>query len=134
MPGVFYGWPIAVASSLQSFAVLGVGFYCMAVFLDALCNERGWSRTEVSFATSLYFVTTGIAGIWVGRSVDRHGARGWIAAGALVMALSLVAIGRVDAPRQLLWLYPIFALGLAMCGPVPMGAITTRWWPAAASP
>jgi MFS family permease len=128
LPRVYYGWPIAVASSLQSFVVVGVGFYGMAVFLDALCTERGWPRTLVSFATTLYFVTTGIAGTAIGRSVDRRGARGWIAAGALVMALSLVAIGRVDAPGQLVWLYPIFALGFSMCGPVPMGAITTRWF------
>jgi MFS family permease len=128
MPRVYYGWPIAVASSLQSFVVVGVGFYGMAVFLDALCTERGWSRTEVSFATSLYFVTSGVAGIGIGRSVDRRGARGWIVAGALVMAIALLAIGRVDAPGQLFGLYPLLALGFSMCGPVPMGAITTRWF------
>ena len=129
-PGAFYGWFIVAGGSLLSFVVVGVGFYGMAVFLDGLCNERGWSRTSVSFATSLYFVTTGLAGSLIGRSVDRHGARGWIAAGALVMGLALVLIGQVDAPWQLYLVYPLLGCGFAMTGGVPSNAIITRWFTA----
>lgn len=129
-PRAFYGWTIAVAVSFVSFVVVGVGFYGLAVFLDALCTERGWSRAEVSFATTLYFVTSGVAGTLVGRSVDRHGPRVWIAAGAVVMAGGLLAVGRVDSAAQLAVVYPILALGFAMTGAVPSGALITRWFAA----
>jgi sugar phosphate permease len=125
---VFYGWAIAGALSGLSFIVVGVGFYGMAVFLDALCAERGWSRTSVSFATTLYFVTSGVSGSWIGRSVDRRGPRVWIAAGAVVMAVALLGVGRVTAPWQLLLVYPLLALGFAMTGSVPTSAIITRWF------
>jgi MFS family permease len=115
---------------LNSFIVVGIGFYAMAVFLDALCAERGWSRTSVSFATTLYFVTTGLVGPFVGRGVDRFGPRLWIAIGAMVMAGSLLAVGRVDAPWQLWGVYPVLAIGFAMAGALPASAIVTRWFTA----
>lgn len=127
-PRVYYGWILAVGVSLQSFMVVGVGFYGMAVFLDALCSEQGWNRTSVSFATTLYFVTTGLAGPWVGRAVDRYGPRRWMAAGSLVMASGLLGVGTVTAPWQLGLVYPLLAVGFAMTGAVPSSAIVTRWF------
>ena len=127
-PGVFYGWPVVAGTSVLSCIVVGVGFYGLAVFLDALCTERGWSRPAVSFATTLYFVTSGIAGSVIGRSVDRRGPRPWIAAGGIVMAVAVLAIGQVEAAWQLVVVYPLLAVGFAMTGPVPTGALITRWF------
>lgn len=127
-PRVYYGWILAVGASLQAFMVVGVGFYAMAVFLDALCSEHGWTRTSVSFATTLYFVTTGLVGPWVGRVVDRHGPRRWIATGSLVMAGGLLGVGAVTEPWQLWVVYPVLAVGFAMTGAVPSSAIVTRWF------
>jgi MFS family permease len=91
-------------------------------------RDRGWDTSSVSLATSLYFITSAIAGTAVGRSVDRRGARGWLVAGACVMALALVGIGQVDAPWQLYFAYPVLAVGFAMTGSVPTSAIITRWF------
>ncbi len=128
LPDVYYGWVIAVGASLLSFLVVGIGFYGMAVFLDALCSERGWPKASVSFATTLYFVTSGLAGPLIGRSVDRHGARTWIGVGSIVMALALLAIGRVGVPWQLALAYPLLAMGFSMAGGIPSSAIVTRWF------
>ncbi len=127
-PGHYYGWILALGASLNAFIVVGIGFYAMAVFLDALCSERGWPRTQVSFATTLYFVTTGLVGPWVGRAVDRTGPRIWIAAGSLVMAGALIGVGRVSQPWQLWAVYPLLAVGFAMAGAIPAAAIITRWF------
>src|SRR5262245_56176232 len=101
-PHAFYGWFIATGLACLSSVVVGVGFYGMAVFLDALVSERGFPRAQVSLATTLYYVGTGVAGSLVGRSVDRHGARAWIATGTAVMALALLALGRVTRAGELL--------------------------------
>jgi sugar phosphate permease len=128
LPGVFYGWFIAAAGACISFMVVGVGFYGMAVFLDALCVERGWPRTSVSFATTLYFVMSGLGGSLIGRSVDRRGSRYWMLAGSVLMALGLVALGRVESIPQLIGVYLVLASGFAMTGPVPSSALITRWF------
>lgn len=128
MPGVFYGWVVTVGISLVSLVVVGIGFYGLTLFLNSFVRDRGWDTSTVSLATSLYFITSAIAGTAVGRSVDRRGARGWLVAGACVMALALVGIGQVDAPWQLYFAYPALALGFAMTGSVPTSAIITRWF------
>jgi MFS family permease len=127
-PGAFYGWSIAVGLACLSSVVVGVGFYGMTVFLDTLVSERGWPRAQVSLATTLYFVGTGVAGALIGRSVDRHGARVWIAAGTSLMALALLALGRIDDPGQLLPVYLLLAVGFAMTGNVTTSAVLTRWF------
>jgi MFS family permease len=128
LPRVYYGWILAVGASLNAFIVVGIGFYAMAVFLDALCGERSWTRTSVSFATTLYFITTGLVGPLIGRGVDRAGPRVFIALGAPVMAGALLAVGRVEEPWQLWIVYPVLAIGFAMTGAVPASAIVTRWF------
>ncbi len=121
---------MAIGCGLLSFVVVGIGFYGLVVFLDALVAEHGWDRESVAAATSLYWVVTGFAGIPIGRGVDRFGARGFLLAGVLVMAVSLVLIGRVQAPWQIFPLYVVLAIGFSLAGSIPSGAIITRWFAA----
>jgi sugar phosphate permease len=127
-PGLYYGWIVALGCGVLSFATVGIGFYGMGVFLDALTAERGLGRAEVAGPTSLYFVTAGLAGIGVGRLVDRRGARGAIVAGALLMALCLVALGRLREARSLWFVYPLMAVGFSLSTSIPINAIVTRWF------
>ena len=128
LPTVYYGWVVALGSGLLSFATVGIGFYGMAVFMDGLTGVGGLSKTAVAAPTSLYFMTSGVAGIFIGRFVDRHGARGSIVAGSLLMAACLVALGRVTEARTLWVLYPVMALGFAASTSIPTNAIITRWF------
>jgi MFS family permease len=127
-PGVFYGWWVALGACLISFVCAGVGFYSQGVLLDALCHERGWSRASVSGATSAYFVVSGVAGLAVGRGVDRFGSRTFIALGAPVLAGALLGIGRVESQPMLYLCAFAMALGAALAGPVPTASIVTRWF------
>jgi MFS family permease len=127
-PGVFYGWWVALGACLISFVCAGVGFYSQGVLLDALCHEHGWSRASVSGATSLYFVVSGVAGLGVGRGVDRFGSRTFIAVGAPVLAAALVGIGRAESEPMLYVCAFAMALGVALAGPVPTSSIVTRWF------
>jgi len=127
-PRLFYGWWVALGACLISFVCAGVGFYSQGVLLDALCHERGWSRATVAGATSVYFVVTGVAGLPVGRGVDRVGSRAFIAVGAPLLALSLLGVGRATT-QPLLYLGALgMALGSALSGAVPTAAIVTRWF------
>ncbi|MCZ6463468.1 MAG: MFS transporter, partial [Proteobacteria bacterium] len=127
-PNVYYGWIVTAACSVLSFLVVGIGFYGMVVFLDALVVDRGWDRASVSGATSLYWITTGVTGIAIGRAIDRAGTRGFMAAGAVAMSGALLAIGAIREPWQLYPVYVLLGIGFALCGSVPVGAIMTRWF------
>jgi sugar phosphate permease len=127
-PQLFYGWIITAGAFLLSFVIVGVGFYSLTIFLDALCLDRGWSRASVSGATTLYFLTSGATGTLIGRAVDRYGPRGWIAGGALLMAVGLLAIGRVREPSDLFAVYFLMAVGFGMSSAIPTNAILARWF------
>jgi sugar phosphate permease len=127
-PGVFYGWVVVLGTSVLSFVTVGVGFYGLPVLLDGLVALRGWTPAAVSGATSLYFIVAAVTGGLVGRGVDRLGARGFMAAGALLMAVALLGIGRVERVGELYLLYPLMAAGFAMSAGVPTSAIVTRWF------
>jgi MFS family permease len=127
-PDAFYGWTIAFGLAALSSVVVGIGFYGIAVFLDALATERAWPRAGVSLATTVYFVASGIGGSLIGRAVDRYGSRGFIVAGTTLMAVALLALGGVERQGQLMAVYALLALGFALTGNVPTGAILTRWF------
>ena len=127
-PRLFYGWWVALGGCLISLVCAGVGFYSQGVLLDALCAERGWSRAGVAGASGAYFVVSGFAGLAVGRAIDRFGARGFIAVGAVLLAASLVAVGRVESQAMLYVWFPLMAIGASLAGPVPTSAIVTRWF------
>ena len=127
-PDMFYGWWVAIGACLISFVCAGIGFYSQGVLIDALCRERAWSRASVSGATSVYFIVSGMAGLAIGRGVDRFGARGFIALGAPLLALALVGIGRTESQPALYGWALLMALGASLAGAVPTTAIVTRWF------
>ena len=127
-PDLFYGWWVAFGACLISFTCAGVAFYCQGVLLDALCHTHGWPRAAVAGATSAYFIVTGVVGLAIGRVIDRFGARAFIAAGALVLAGSLVGVGRVESQPMLYVWFPVMAIGGALAGAVPTALIVTRWF------
>lgn len=128
LPGLFYGWVVVGGTSLLSFVTVGIGFYSLPVLLDGLVELRGWAPAAVSGATSLYFVVAALTSALVGRGVDRLGARGFMAAGVLLMVGALLGIGRVERVGELYLLYPVMAAGFAMSSGVPISAVVTRWF------
>lgn len=127
-PQLFYGWIITAGAFVLLFVTVGVGFYGPMIFLDALCSARGWSRAAVSGATTLYFLTSGATGTLIGRTVDRHGARGFIAVGALLMGAGVLAVGRVQTSEGLYVVYALMAVGFGMSSGVPINAVLARWF------
>ncbi len=127
-PRLHYGWFVAAGCCVLSFAVVGVGFYGMVVLLDALVQELGWSRESVSAATSLYWIVTGLAGLAIGRAVDRFGARRFIGFGVVTMAVALLWIGRMSAPWEMIPAYALLAVGFSLAGAISTGALVTRWF------
>ena len=127
-PSIFYGWYIVAGSFLVNCVCIGIGFYGQTVFLDALIQENGWSKSSVSGASTLYFITAGLVGLQVGRVVDRLGPRIPILAGALTTAVALIALGFVDHPAELYAVYALLAAGFAMSSSIPLSSLISHWF------
>ncbi len=116
-PAVYYGW-IILGVAMMGMFMSGPGqSYSVAAFIDPMLADLGLLRSEYSMA---YLVATLISGAslpFVGRALDRFGARLLLPMFSLLLGLACLWMGGV---RHLLGLY----LGLAMVRCLGQGALT----------
>ncbi len=106
----------------------GLGFYGLAVYLNAFSRERGWPLASISLATTLFFIVAGVVGLWVARLIARHDVRIVIVGGAVLGASALALLGQVQERWQLYVVYAVFAFGFSGAGLIPVTTVVTRWY------
>jgi hypothetical protein len=52
----FPGWSVVAAAFVVLSVSAGLGFYGLAVYLNAFSRERGWDVSSVSLATTVFFL------------------------------------------------------------------------------
>jgi len=126
--GRFPGWWVVAGCFTVLTVSSGLGFYGLAVYLNAFSKEREWPLSTISLATTVFFVVGGIVGVWVARWIARYDVRFVIAAGGVVGGLALGVLGQVEHQWQLFVVYGVFAAGWAAAGLVPATTVVTRWF------
>ncbi len=124
----FYGWWIVFAGSVILFIASGIGFYSHSVILDPLREMYSWSKGTVSAAITLFFFTNGIAGLVIGRWVDRYGPKWFLIFGSLLFSAGLYMLPRINNLPQLFAIYLILALGFCSTALVPVNTLLTNWF------
>lgn len=124
----FPGWRVVAGAFLVLSTTSGLGFYGLAVYLNALSRERGWDVAGISLATTVFFVASGLTGVVVARLITRVDLRIVLCAGGAAGALSLAGLGRVNATWQLYLLYALFGAGFSAAGLMPLTTVVTRWF------
>lgn len=115
-------WAITGALSVTETVSYGVLYYAFAAFLVPMREDLGWSTAQLSGAFSLAILISAVAGIPVGRYLDRRGPRGLMTLGALAAALLTVAWSRVDG---LVAFYAVWCgMGLVMAAVLYEAAFT----------
>ncbi len=125
---VFFGWWVVVGVFVGMTTSSGLGFYNIAVVLEALTEERGFSVSEVSATVAFFFVVSGLTGLGVARLIERYDPRWTIVSGAVLGAIGLVLLGRVAQLWQLYAAYAVFGVGFAATSLVPGTTLVTRWF------
>ncbi len=124
---IFYGWVVAVAMALLSFASSGARF-SFGVFLKPVTEEFGWDRAAFAAAAALGQVFTGIYRPLVGRLVDLYGAR--VVAGASVAGAGAILF-LIPMATELWQMYVLFSLlSFAWSGasPVTSTPLLSAWF------
>jgi MFS family permease len=124
----FPGWWVVAACFVVLTTTSGLGFYGLAVYLNALANEKGWQVASISLATTVFFLVGGVVGLAVARVIARRDARVVVLAGGVLGAAALLLLGQVEERWQLFAVYSLFAVGFAAAGLVPASTIVTRWF------
>lgn len=125
---VFFGWWVTLAFSVLVFLSTGIRF-TVGPFLKPMVSELGIDRAAFSLVISLSLFLYGAFQPFVGRLVDRLGARPVIVAGAVLLGGSLAATGLVTRLWHLYLVYGVLvAIGLAATGHVVASAVIARWF------
>ena len=122
-----YGWVVVAAGALMGCVAMGCTF-SLAVFLQPMSEATGWSRTGVSTAMTLVFVTMGIGGFAWGALTDRFGPKVVVLSGALLLGTGLSLASRATSLLQFQLVYGILVGGSAGSIFAPMIATVTGWF------
>ena len=101
-------WAIVGALSITETVSWGILYSAFAAFLTPMRADLGLSTAELTGAFSLGLLVAGVAGIPVGRYLDRHSPRPLMTAG------SIAAVGLVVAWSQVDGLVGFYALWVAI--------------------
>lgn len=124
----FEGWYVVAAVFVVLMVNAGLGFYGLAVYLEAITEEQGFSTASVSLATSLFFIVGAVTGRVIAPVIQNHDLRLVVGAGGVVSALGLWLIGRSTTLAELYPSYIVFAVGFGLSGLVPATTLVTRWF------
>ncbi len=122
-----YRWTIVAIGALMTCVALGAMF-SLAVFLDPLSRDTGWSRAGISAAMTLNFLVMGAGAFGWGALSDRFGTRVVVLIGAVLLGLALVLASRAQSLLQFQLTYGILVGLAASTFFAPMIALTTAWF------
>jgi MFS family permease len=99
-----YRWVIVAAGAFMGCVAIG-SIFSLPVFLQPMSLATGWSRTAISLAMTLDFITMGIASFGWGMMMDRFGPRIVLLAGSSILGCGLVLASRASTVQEFQFCY-----------------------------
>lgn len=125
---LYYGWKIVAALLVILTFASGLSFYNHSIYLNALATQSGFSVSSASLAVSVFFLSSGVAGLLVGRMIQHVDTRVSFTLGAVLCFIALTALAHVQAMWQLVIVYAIFGSGFASSALLPATTLITHWF------
>lgn len=112
---VYYGWAVMTASMLTAAASVPMQGPIMGVFLRPIQDELGWSATSISVGFALGSGLGGVCSVWVGRALDRRGARGVMVVSGMIIVGCMAGLAAMTQAWHFWGLFGV-ARGTAAAG------------------
>jgi MFS family permease len=122
-----YGWVIVAAGALMTCVSMGAMF-SLAVFLQPMSVDTGWSRTGISTAMTVAFLAMAAASFLWGTLSDRFGQRLVVLCGTVLLGLGLVLASRAAIVIEFQLLFGLFIGGAAGAFYVPTMTLASAWF------
>jgi MFS family permease len=121
-----YGWVVVGAGMLMT--CIGIGaMLSLAVFLQPIAADTGWSRSGISAAATLDFLCMGAAAFLWGILSDRFGTRIVVLLGSVLLGIGLVTASRATTLIEFQLLFGILIGVAAGSFYAPMMAAASEW-------
>jgi len=103
------------ALGITQITAWGTSFYCLGVLAKPIVADTGWPLTTVFLGFSVALLVMGFISTWVGRLIDRAGARTVMCVGTVIVSAGLVALSQVRDPASYLVVWAIVGVGMRCC-------------------
>ncbi|XOZ32774.1 MFS transporter [Halomonadaceae bacterium KBTZ08] len=124
----FMGGRMVTISFLVLMAAFGLNLSAGQFFAE-LHSVHGWSLATLSTAVSVNMIVWGVLQPFLGRLVDRVGARLVITASAALMGLAFLLAATIEHQWQFFLYYGVLtAIGFAGCGSMANAVLVSRWY------
>ena len=124
---IFYGWVVVGAGIV----VTCIGFGAMlslSVFLQPMSEAMGWTRTGISTAALINWLSMGVGTFVWGALSDRIGTRPVVLCGGVLLGLGMMMASQAASLVQFQVLFGVLVGTATGSFYVPMTATTTRWF------
>src|SRR5262245_2418734 len=109
----YAGWRVVAECFLAAVFCWGFGLYGHGVYLAELTRLHGWSITEVSGATTVFYLATAALVAFISSAIARLGPRRVMLVGAICFGGAVALLAGVTALWQVYAVYLVMAVGAA---------------------
>jgi OFA family oxalate/formate antiporter-like MFS transporter len=125
---VFYGWYVVAVAFLTNFMATGTGFYIFNALMKPLCDERGWTRTELNAAPAIGLGVGILSSLLYGTLVTRVGPRILMFLGAIVSGLAFASLGLASKIGHFYFLCMLLYLGNGAMSGIVSNTAVSNWF------
>lgn len=118
-------WSFVWLLAAAQLVAWGCLYYAFAVAVVPMEAELGWSRTSLNGALSIGLASWGFSAPWVGRWIDRHGARMVMTVGAVGGGLLMMAWSQVESQTAFVMIWAAMGFCMACLLYEPAFAVVT---------
>jgi MFS family permease len=124
--GSSYGWVVVAVGALMTCVAFG-SMLSLAVFLQPISQDMGWSRSGVSAAATIDFLAMGLAAFFWGSLSDRYGTRIVVLSGTLLLGAGLIGASQATSLWQFQLTFGVLIGIAAGSFYAPMVAAASAW-------
>ncbi len=125
---LFYGWRMTGAACGIQFLLAALLIQSFGLYIAALSDDLGWSKTALSGAAALQSVEAAIIGPLLGWVVDRFGTQSMVRVGILIFAAGLLMLSQVDSLTGFYFSSILLAIGTSLSGYFPLSVAIVQWF------
>jgi OFA family oxalate/formate antiporter-like MFS transporter len=126
--GLFYGWYIVIIAFIGNFISTGTGFYIFNAFMEPICIQRGWTRTDINIAPMIGWLTFIFCSLLYGTLLVRIGPRLIMTVGSILSAFSFIMLGGVHDIRMFYMFYMLLFMGNGAMGGIVANTAVNNWF------
>jgi MFS family permease len=124
----YYGWVIVVIAGLANASRVSSAVEVSSVFVPALTEEYGWSKTVIASGTTIGGIGVMLAGPFVGRILDRYGSRAVVPIGATLTGLGCFVLAGVTVAPMFIVVYAFVRLSGQAFVQFPNQVTVAKWF------